>query len=204
MLGSATVSVASVGVPPAEFLRSACSPFGEHARNVANDPPFPLDNRGLYTNLLPVTIRHAIRQTGPEGGAAKTGFPLFFLTAKQRKEHRVKNLWCFFFAIFAFFVVNSAWVAVSRIAPQSPNIMHSREDFTTDGTDGANAECKMQNEDFLSVKSVKSAVQFLWLRLVALRVLSLFAANQFKCLSMNHLHPKTEFFRPSPIKPNQA
>jgi hypothetical protein len=28
-----------------------------------------------------------------------------------------------------------------------------------------NAKCKMQNEEFLSVKSVKSAVKFLWLRL---------------------------------------
>jgi hypothetical protein len=36
------------------------------------------------------------------------------LTAKQRKEHRDKNLLCFLFAIFAFFVVNSALVVACR------------------------------------------------------------------------------------------
>jgi len=53
-----------------------------------------------------------------------------------------------------------------------------RKDFTTDGadgSDGANTECSprktwqgMQNEEFLSVKSVKSAVKFLWFRRAAL------------------------------------
>jgi hypothetical protein len=50
---------------------------------------------------------------------------------------------------------------------QSFRITQSREDFTaddTDGTDRTNEECKMQNEEFLSVKSVKSVVQLLWLR----------------------------------------
>jgi hypothetical protein len=51
---------------------------------------------------------------------------------------------------------------------QHVRIAQARRDFTTDGTDdtdGATAKCKMQNEEFLSVKSVKSAVKFLWLRL---------------------------------------
>jgi hypothetical protein len=30
---------------------------------------------------------------------------------KERKERRDKDLWCFFYAIFAFFVVNPALVA---------------------------------------------------------------------------------------------
>jgi len=34
---------------------------------------------------------------------------------KERKEHRDKTLW-FFFAIFAFFVVNSSLVAACRAA----------------------------------------------------------------------------------------
>ncbi|MGD0412525.1 MAG: hypothetical protein ABSC18_12595 [Verrucomicrobiota bacterium] len=51
--------------------------------------------------------------------------------------------------------------------------------FTTDGTDGTddgNAEGRRQTAEFLSVKSVKSVVQFLWLRLAALRS---FAAKIF-------------------------
>jgi len=34
---------------------------------------------------------------------------------KERKEHRDKNLWHFFFAIFAFFAVNSSLVAACRV-----------------------------------------------------------------------------------------
>jgi hypothetical protein len=49
----------------------------------------------------------------------------------------------------------------------------------------------MQNEEFLSVKSVKSAVQYLWLRLAMEGLLRLFAANQRKRLSMNNLHTKS-------------
>jgi hypothetical protein len=48
-----------------------------------------------------------------------------------------------------------------RVALQHAKTAALREDFTADGTDdtdGANAECKMQNEEFLSVKSVKSAL----------------------------------------------
>ena len=41
--------------------------------------------------------------------------------------------------------------------------------------------------------SVKSVVQFLRLRLAAPRILSLFAENQWKCLSMNNLHAKLDF-----------
>jgi hypothetical protein len=93
-----------------------------------------------------------------------------------------------------------SWV---RVAP-------FRGDFTadgTDGTDGVNAECRMQNEEFLSVKSVKSAVKFLWLRLAALCLLSLFAAIIPNCLSMNRLHTTTSFFGQAQsrlIKPNQV
>ena len=39
------------------------------------------------------------------------------LTAKERKEHIDKNLWRFFFAICAFFVVNSSSVAAYRAGP---------------------------------------------------------------------------------------
>jgi hypothetical protein len=106
--------------------------------------------------------------------------------------------------------------------------------FTTDGTDdtdGANAECKMQNEESLSVKSVKSVVKFLWLRLchaasicpnlravldpVAARLFCALVARQScgegerpifdefhrKLFSMNILRAK---WRLLPIKPNQA
>ena len=56
-------------------------------------------------------------------------------------------------------------------APQSVSIMHFQEHCTTDGTDGTddgNAECRVRSAEFLSVKSVKSVVQFLWLRQAAL------------------------------------
>ena len=33
---------------------------------------------------------------------------------RERKERRDRNLWCFFFAIFVFFVVNSSSVAAGR------------------------------------------------------------------------------------------
>jgi hypothetical protein len=36
---------------------------------------------------------------------------------KERKEHRDKNLWRFFFAIFVFFAVNSFLVAACRTGP---------------------------------------------------------------------------------------
>jgi len=36
------------------------------------------------------------------------------LAAKEHKERRDKNLWCFSFVIFAFFVVNSVLVAARR------------------------------------------------------------------------------------------
>ena len=46
----------------------------------------------------------------------------------------------------------------------------------------------------LSCKSCSSCPKHLfWLRLAALGLLSLFAANQLKCLSMNHLHAKRSF-----------
>jgi hypothetical protein len=37
-----------------------------------------------------------------------------YFNHKERKEHRDKNLWRFFFAIFVFFVVNSFLVAACR------------------------------------------------------------------------------------------
>jgi hypothetical protein len=46
-----------------------------------------------------------------------------------------------------------------------------------------------------------------WLRLAALRLLRLFAANQFKCLSLNHLRLQTGFpvrGQSRPIKVNQG
>jgi hypothetical protein len=45
----------------------------------------------------------------------------------------------------------------------------------------------------LSVKSMKSVVQFLWLRLAALGLLRIFAAIIPKCLSMNNLQIKWGF-----------
>jgi hypothetical protein len=61
-----------------------------------------------------------------------------------------------------------------RIAP-------FREDFTTDFTDDTDWErreeiWKGESGNSLSVKSVKSVVESLWLRLAALGFLSLFAA----------------------------
>jgi hypothetical protein len=46
-------------------------------------------------------------------------------------------------------------------------------------------------KSFLSVKSVKSVVPFLWLRPAALCFLRLFAEKQRKCLSMNNLQLKS-------------
>jgi hypothetical protein len=65
---------------------------------------------------------------------------------KERKERRDRNLWRFFFAIFVFFAVNSSLVAACRAGPWRLCVERS----------------------FLSVKSAKSVVQFLWLRLAAL------------------------------------
>jgi len=62
----------------------------------------------------------------------------------------------------------------------------------------------MQNEEFLSVKSVKSAVKCFLLRLAALSVLGIFAANQLNCLSMNNLHTTMGFFRSNPVKAGQG
>jgi hypothetical protein len=56
----------------------------------------------------------------------------------------------------------------------------------------------------LSVKSVKSVVQFLWLRLATLGLLRLLAANQWKCLSMKYLQSKTRRFQARSIKVNQG
>ena len=39
---------------------------------------------------------------------------------KERKERRDKDLWCFFFATFAFFVVNPALVAAGRAGLLAP------------------------------------------------------------------------------------
>ena len=117
---------------------------------------------------------------------------------------------------------------------QSVRVAPFREDFYhgwQDDTDGANAEYKMQNEDFLSVKSVKSVVKFLWLRLChaasicpnlravldqpAARLFCAFVArpscgegerpilDEFhrKLFSMNILRAKRRLL---PIKPNQT
>ena len=48
-------------------------------------------------------------------------------------------------------------------------------------------DCKSK---FQSVKSVKSAVQFPWMRLAVPGILCLFAAIQSKSLTMNKLHAK--------------
>jgi hypothetical protein len=53
----------------------------------------------------------------------------------QRKEHKDKRLWCFFFAIFVLHSNMSESLRFAKI-------------FTADGADGtdwAKAECKMQN-----------------------------------------------------------
>jgi hypothetical protein len=78
--------------------------------------------------------RHKKLKTGPEVPAPF----LFFavqqskimqfqqdLNHKERKEHRDKNLWRFFFAIFAFFAVNSSLVAACRAGPFAPFRGHS-------------------------------------------------------------------------------
>jgi predicted nuclease of predicted toxin-antitoxin system len=62
----------------------------------------------------------------------------------------------------------------------------------------------MQNDFGELSRVVKSAVKLLWLRLAALRP---FAANQLKCLTMNHLHAKPSFpaqAQSSLVKPNHV
>ena len=66
---------------------------------------------------------------------------------KERKEHRDKNLWRFFFAIFVFFAVNSFLLAACRAAVQSTRIAHFWQNF-----------CPSSFPSFASVK-------FFWLRL---------------------------------------
>jgi len=56
----------------------------------------------------------------------------------------------------------------------------------------------------LSVKSVKSVVQFLWLRLAARGCLSIFVPNLPKCLSMKNLQSKSGRFQSGSIKVNQC
>ena len=85
-------------------------------------------------------------------------------------------------------------------APQIVRIAPFREDFTTDGTDDTDESPAVR----ISFQSVKSAVQLLWLRLAALRVLGHFAQNHPKCLFLNTLHDKNGSLRPNPIKPNQT
>ena len=79
---------------------------------------------------------------------------------------------------------NSKTYFSALLAVQNVRITPFREEFyhpdseSGDDTDGANAECSpretwqgMQNEEFLSVKSVKSVVKFLSLRLCCACVL---------------------------------
>ena len=57
----------------------------------------------------------------------------------------------------------------------------------------------------LSLRSLRSLWSLLfWLRLAALSCLALFAANQWKHLSINNLHLKLRFFRSNPVKDNQG
>jgi len=81
------------------------------------------------------------------------------------KSHQPRNgakSECFFYAL-----------QYVRIAP-------IREDFTTDFTDftdDGNEGWRPEGAEFLSVKSVKSVIQFLWLRPAAPGLLRFFAAN---------------------------
>jgi hypothetical protein len=54
------------------------------------------------------------------------------------------------------------------------------------------------------VKSVKSAVQFLWLRLAALGILSLFCGKSIEVPLHEPFTRHTELFQSSPVKRNQA
>jgi len=83
------------------------------------------------------------------------------------------------------------------LALQYVEIIHFRDDFTTDGTDGTDqgrdASPRRPGDgrlgepslpaNALSMKSVKSVVQLLRLRLAGLRLLCLFAAISLYCIS---------------------
>jgi hypothetical protein len=89
---------------------------------------------------------------------------------------------------------------------QCVRIIHFHEDFTTDNTDGTDGSCAVRVNS-QSVKSVKSVVQFLWLRRAALGLLSFFAASHYKSLSMSNLRAKRGFpnqVQSRLIKPNQV
>jgi len=90
------------------------------------------------------------------------------------------------------------------IAAQCVRLAHSREAFTADGTgflkqaqrvfSGLASSRRLCDErSFLSVESVQSAVQFLWLRLHRPVHLRVFATIQSKLLSMSNLHTKSRF-----------
>ena len=121
------------------------------------------------------------------------GFFVWILAAIERKERRDKNLCCSSLRSMRSFAAITSSVSAGRVCTAiCQNLSVPRRSYHgwQDDTDGTNAECRMQDEEFLSVKSVKSVVQFLWLRLAALGISGLLAINQWKFLSMNHLHAK--------------
>src|ERR1039457_6786012 len=90
---------------------------------------------------------------------------------------------------------------------QSVRIIHFRKEIGR--MNRMNRIPKAQNDKgllrALSCKSCSSCPKHLfWLRFAALGILSLFAANKSKCLSMNHLHATVSFSQSSPVKPSQT
>jgi hypothetical protein len=138
-MGTATVASGGGGTKPGFPLTPIFVPFAPESVRVAH-----------FREDFTTRIFNAKAQ-GPKG--AKSFFRLGVSVVqkrrivqfqqdfnhKERKEHRDKNLWRFFFAIFVFFAVNSFLVAACRAAPLRLCV----------------------KRPFLSVKSVKSVVRIL-------------------------------------------
>jgi len=101
------------------------------------------------------------------------------------------------------FAANPLWVAAGRAGLQSARVAHFRQDFTTDGTDFTDRSCLVRDH-FHSVKSVKSVVKLLQLRLAVPEPLPLFAGNKPKLLTMNNLRSNRASFQSPLIKANQG
>jgi hypothetical protein len=86
-------------------------------------PPNPLSLNGFRINPTPPTHPSTVcdrarpSRSSPSFGVQSCKIMQFQqdFNRKERKEHRDKNLWHFFFAIFAFFAVNSSLVAACRV-----------------------------------------------------------------------------------------
>ena len=99
---------------------------------------------------------------------------LDFFAAKERKERKDKSLCCFFFAIFTKILPRMA--RITRISFEQKGTKETKEEFFFVAfvcfcANSVRGAARMGNSE-----SVKSVVQFLWLRLAALGLLRLLAA----------------------------